>query len=85
MSITAARPVSHSLAESLHALLSLLFAGISAQGRLYGSLKDLPDYLLLDIGVDPRDVPVRAEESGARAEVLWQDAAAVAFRSAAKS
>lgn len=80
MSITATSPVPHSLAESLHALLSPLFAGRSPQGRLYRGLKDLPDHLLLDIGVDPRDVPVRAEEAGARAEVLWREATAMTFR-----
>ena len=39
MSITATSPVSHSLAERLHALLSPLFAGKSAQGRLYRELE----------------------------------------------
>ncbi len=85
MSITATSPVPHSLAGSLHALLSPLFAGKSPQGRLYRELRDLPDHLLLDIGVDPRDVLVRAEEAGARAEVLWREAGAVTFRTTAKS
>ena len=71
MSITATSPVSHSLAERLHALISPLFAGKSAQGRLYRGLKDLPDYLLLDIGVDPRDVPVKGEEAGAGPDLLY--------------
>ena len=85
MSITATRPASHSLVESLHTLLSPLFAGKNAQGRLYRGLKDLPDHLLLDIGVDPRDVPTRAGEAGTRPDVLWQDAAAMGFRTVAKS
>lgn len=85
MSITATRPVSHSLAESLHALLSPLFAGKKSQGRLYRGLKDLPDHLLLDIGVDPRDVRVRAEEAGVQPEVLHGGLAARVFRIAAKS
>ena len=85
MSITAARPVSHSLAESLHALFSPLFAGKSAQGRLYRGLKDLPDYLLLDIGVDPRDVPVRTEGEGARPDLLHGGLVARVFRITAKS
>lgn len=85
MSITATRPVSHALTERLHALLAPLFAGKKSQGRLYRGLKDLPDYLLLDIGVDPRDVPVQAEKAGARAEVLWQEAGAMKCRTAAKS
>jgi hypothetical protein len=83
MSITAARPVSFSLAERAHALLSRLFAGKGSQGRLYRGLKDLPDYLLLDIGVDPREVP--GGEEGGRPDVLWQEAAAMTFRTAAKS
>ena len=83
MSITAARPVSHALAERAYALLSRLLAVKGAQGRLYRNLKDLPDHLLLDIGVDPRDVPTRAGEADTRPDVLWQDAAAVTFRTAA--
>ena len=85
MSITATRPASQSLAESLHALLSPLFAAKSAQGRLYRGLKDLPDYLLLDIGVDPRDVPVRAEEAGAWPDLLLGGLTARVFRTVAKS
>ena len=85
MSITAARPVSHSLAERLHALFSTLFVGKSPQGRQYSGLKDLPDYLLLDIGVDPRDVPESADEVIARPDLLWQEAAAISFRTAPKS
>ena len=85
MSITAARPVPFSLAGRAHALLLQLFAGKHAQGRLYRDLRDLPDYLLLDIGVDPRDVPVRAGEVGARPDLLWHDATVMSFRKAAKS
>lgn len=85
MSIAVTSPVSHTLAESLQALLSPLFARKSPQRRLYRGLRDLPDYLLLDIGVDPRDVPVRAEEAGARPDVLWQEAGASRPRRGAKS
>ena len=85
MSITAARPVLHSLAERLYALLSPLFAGISAQGRLYGGLKDLPDHLLLDIGVDPRDVPAQAECEIARSDLMYARPGARGFRNVAKS
>lgn len=85
MSITAARPVSHSLAERLQALLSPLFAGKGPQGRLYRSLKDLPDYLLLDIGVDPRDVPVRAEEAGVGPDLLYSRMTGCQYRTTAKS
>ena len=85
MSIAATRPVSHSLAESLHALLSPLFVGKKSQGRLYRGLKDLPDYLLLDIGVDPRDVPVRVEGEIARPDLLHGGLVTRMFRTAAKS
>ena len=83
MSIAATRPVSFSLAERLHALLSPLFAGRSRQGRLYRGLKDLPDHLLLDIGVDPRDVAVRTEEAGEGPMLLLREATAIGFRTAA--
>ena len=86
MSIIAARPVPHSLTElRLRALLAPLFARKSLQGRLHGDLRDLPDYLLLDIAVDPRDVPVRAEEAGAQAEVFCSELTARLARTAAKS
>jgi hypothetical protein len=85
MSITAARPVSFSITERAHALFSQLFAGKSAQGRLYRDLKDMPDRLLLDIGVDPRDVPGVAHEGRTRPDLLWEGAATITFRTAAKS
>jgi hypothetical protein len=85
MSVTALNPVSFSLTERAHALLSQLFAGKSAPGRLYRNLKDLPDHLLLDIGVDPRDVLSGVDEVIARPDLLWQDAAATSFRTVAKS
>ena len=75
---------SPSLSDRLHALVSRVFAGRSAQGRLYGGLKDLPDHLLLDIGVDPRKVPPRGGETEAGTALDFKVAAAL-FRSAAKS
>jgi hypothetical protein len=45
----------------------------------------LPEYLLLDIGVDPREVPVSVDEAGARPDLLWQEAAAMTHRMVAKS
>ncbi len=85
MSITATSPVSHAFADRLHLLLSPLFAGKGPQGRLYRGLNDLPDYLLLDIGVDPRDVPVRGDGTGARAEVLRRESTATSARTSAKT
>jgi hypothetical protein len=70
---------------SLSALFPRRFTGSSSQGRLYRSLKDLPDHLLLDIGVDPRDVPVSAEGGIARSDLVYSGPAAMAFRTVAKS
>jgi hypothetical protein len=80
MSVTATRPISFSITERAHALFSQLVAGKSAQGRLYRSLRDLPDYLLLDIGVDPRGVPGVAHEGSARPDLLWEEATAMTHR-----
>jgi uncharacterized protein YjiS (DUF1127 family) len=70
---------------SLRALLHRLFAAGSSQGRFYRSLKRLPDHLLLDIGVDPRDVPVNGEGETARPDLALTGLAARMFRTAAKS
>jgi uncharacterized protein YjiS (DUF1127 family) len=72
-------------AISLRALFHRRFAEASSQGRLYRNLKDLPDHLLLDIGVDPRDVPVSAEGGIARPDLAFSGLGAMGFRTAAKS
>jgi uncharacterized protein YjiS (DUF1127 family) len=72
-------------AFSLSALFHRRFSGSRSQGRLYRSLKDLPDHLLLDIGVDPRDVPVRGEGETARPDLVYSGPGAMGFRSVAKS
>jgi uncharacterized protein YjiS (DUF1127 family) len=83
MSVITLHPASPAI--SLRALFQLRFAEASAQGRLYRSLKDLPDHLLLDIGVDPRDVPTKTEGGIARTDLAYSGPAAMRFRTAAKS
>ena len=85
MSITATRPVSFAIAARLRTLQERLFAGKGPQGRLYRDLIDLPDHLLLDIGVDPRSVPSSADDVIARPDLLYTGPAAAVFRTAAKS
>ncbi len=50
----------------LPVLLKRAFAARFAQGRQYSELKELPDHLLLDIGIDPRCAPVSLQEAIAR-------------------
>jgi uncharacterized protein YjiS (DUF1127 family) len=83
MSVIVINPASP--AFSLSALFRWRFSVSSSQGRLYRDLKDLPDHLLLDIGVDPRNVPVRGEGGIARPDLLYQELTAAALRTAAQS
>jgi uncharacterized protein YjiS (DUF1127 family) len=85
MSAITLRPASPSISRSLRALFHRRFAGSRSQGRLYRSLKDLPDHLLLDIGVDPRDVPARGEGEIAQPELVYAGQGAMRIRMAAKS
>jgi uncharacterized protein YjiS (DUF1127 family) len=70
---------------SLSALFRWRFTGSNSQGRLYRNLKDLPDHLLLDIGVDPRDVPVSGKREIARPDLAFSGLGATGFRTVAKS
>jgi uncharacterized protein YjiS (DUF1127 family) len=85
MSAIAINPASPALGQSLNALFHRLFSAGRPQGRLYRNLKDLPDHLLLDIGVDPRDVPVNGEGGIARPDLVYAGPGAMGFRTAAKS
>jgi uncharacterized protein YjiS (DUF1127 family) len=71
-------------AFGLRALFHWRFAETISQARLYRSLKDLPDHLLLDIGVDPRDVPTQTEGEIARPDLVYSGPAAMGFRTAAR-
>jgi uncharacterized protein YjiS (DUF1127 family) len=85
MSAITFHPAASVIRSSPRALFHRLFAAQRAQGRLYRSLKDLPDHLLLDIGVDPRDVPVSGEGEIARPDLAFKGGSATGLRTAAKS
>jgi hypothetical protein len=85
MSAIAFNTASPAIGPSLRALFHRLFSAGGPQGRLYKNLKDLPDHLLLDIGVDPRDVPVSGEGGIARPDLAYLGLGAMEFRTAAKS
>jgi uncharacterized protein YjiS (DUF1127 family) len=78
-------PASSATGFSPRALFHRLFAAERPQGRLYRSLQDLPDHLLLDIGVDPRNVPTRAEGVIARPDLVFLGVNPTGLRTAAKS
>ncbi len=50
----------------LQVLVKSILSASVAQARQYTQLKELPDHLLLDIGVDPRSAPVSLQEAIAR-------------------
>jgi hypothetical protein len=85
MSAIAINPASLAFGQSLTALFHRLFSVSGPQGRLYRDLKSLPDHLLLDIGVDPRDVPLSGEIGIARPDLVSSGQGAMGFRTAAKS
>jgi uncharacterized protein YjiS (DUF1127 family) len=85
MSAITLTPASSATGTSARALFHRLIAAQRPQGRLYRNLKDLPDHLLLDIGVDPRDVPARTEAQIARPDLVNIGTAAALNRTAAKS
>jgi uncharacterized protein YjiS (DUF1127 family) len=85
MSAITFSPASSATGISARALFHRLIAAQRPQGRLYRSLKDLPDHLLLDIGVDPRDVPARTETLIARPDLAFKRIGAAGLRTAAKS
>jgi hypothetical protein len=72
MSITFAASTPSSILLRLHTLFDHLSRAVAPQGRLYGNLRDLPDHLLVDIGVDPRRVPTRLEDDLSRPDVFYQ-------------
>ena len=67
------------------AFLKRLFATNKAQGRHHVELKDLPDYLLLDIGIDPRSAPLSLEEAVARPDLAHGGVVSANLRTAARS
>lgn len=61
MSVLTFEITTPSITSRLPELLRNLWATNTAQVRNYNDLKALPDRLLLDIGVDPRNVPCNVE------------------------
>ncbi len=85
MSVTAHNPVSYLPNLRLRERLAHAFTRKVDQGRQYGDLRDLPDYLLLDIGVDPRDVKNGRLELIDRPDMLHHGSTTFEFRTTAKS
>jgi hypothetical protein len=85
MSVVAFTPASNSIGARLHALLTHLVPEKTSHGRLYRDLKNLPDHLLLDIGIDPRNVPGNTEAEIARPDLVHRGVGATVFRTVAKS
>lgn len=69
----------------LPAFLTRLFSAARVQERLYTELKDLPDHLLIDIGIDPRSVPLSLNEAIARPDLAHGGVVTAHGRVAAKS
>ncbi len=67
------------------AFLKRLFAAKGAQEHLYTELKDLPDHLLLDIGIDPRNVPQSLDEAIARQDLAHGGVVSAQHRAVARS
>ena len=67
------------------AALKRLFAAKGKQGRLHTQLKDLPDHLLLDIGIDPRSAPISVHEAIARPDFAHGGVVRANLRTAAMS
>lgn len=67
------------------AFLRRLFATEKTPGRRHVELNDLPDHLLLDIGIDPRSAPLSLEEAVARPDLAHGGVVSANLRTAAKS
>ena len=85
MSVIAIHSASPSIVERVQALLQRLIKTEGAQGRFYKDLKNLPDRLLLDIGIDPRSTPLSLDEAIARPDLAHGGVVGAQHRTAAKS
>ena len=85
MSVLTFEITSPSIISRLPALLRRLWVTNASQVRRYNELKALPDRLLLDIGVDPRNVPFNVATEIARPDLVHSGPATAAFRTIAKS
>ncbi len=73
------------IASHLFVLVAQLFARKNSMVRSLTGLQNLPDYLLLDIGVDPRDVPNNLDEVITPPDIAHGALVAPVFRTTAKS
>ena len=85
MSVIAIHRASPSIVERVQALFQRLIETEGAQGRLYTGVKNLPDHLLLDIGIDPRSTPLSLDEAIARPDLAHGGVVGAQHRAAAKS
>ncbi len=85
MSVLTFEITSSSIISWLPALLRQLWMTKASRARNYNELKALPDHLLLDIGVDPRNVPFNVVREIARPDLTHSGPATAAFRTNAKS
>jgi uncharacterized protein YjiS (DUF1127 family) len=85
MSVLTFEISSPSIVSRLPELLRQLWVTKASQVRNYNELKALPDHLLLDIGVDPRDVPFNVAGEIARPDLAHSGPATATFRTIAKS
>jgi uncharacterized protein YjiS (DUF1127 family) len=85
MSVLTFESTSPSLISRLPELWRQLWKANNPQVRDYSDLKALPDRLLLDIGVDPRDVPSNVAGEIARPDLAHSGPATAAYRIIAKS
>lgn len=85
MSVLTFELASPSLISRLPELLRQLWETNTSRVRHYHDLKALPDHLLLDIGVDPRNVPFNVASEIARPDLAHSGPATATFRTNAKS
>jgi hypothetical protein len=85
MSAIAFNTAPFDLTSGLSRLLGLLALDKRLPDTASSNLKDLPDHILLDIGVDPRAVPTLLSEELARPDVFYQSLTAAVARNTAKS
>ncbi len=85
MSVLTFEFASPSLISRLPELLRRLWETNTSPVRNFHNLKTLPDHLLLDIGVDPRDVPFNVVGEIARPDLAHSGPATATFRTIAKS
>ncbi|MGB8816404.1 MAG: hypothetical protein WCC66_00610 [Rhizobiaceae bacterium] len=85
MSIIAINCASPSIFERAHTLLQRFLPTVDTQGIHASELKNLPDHLLLDIGIDPRNVPCSLDQVIARPDLAHDGVVRAAARTIAKS